>query len=74
MLGGRGRGGVPYLEHKREQDVVLSLPLPQEVEVCGEGRVRVHPLYLHVPLVQAVVHQLHLHTRMLTCHLNLVNY
>jgi hypothetical protein len=67
----RGGGGGPYHGHKRKQDVVLSLPLPQEVEVCGEGRVRVHPLYLHVPLVQAVVHQLHLHTYMLTCHLSL---
>ena len=48
------------LKHEGEEDVVRALPLPQQVQVRGQRRVRVHTLDLHVPLVQAVVHQLHL--------------
>ena len=40
--------------------MVFALPLPEGDEVVGEGGVGVHPLDLHVPLVQAVVHQLNL--------------
>ena len=40
--------------------MVLALPLSEGNEVVGEGRVRVHPLDLHVPLVQTVVYQLNL--------------
>ena len=40
--------------------MVLALPLPEGNEVVGEGGVRVHPLDLHVPLVQTVVYQLNL--------------
>ena len=49
-----------YLKDEVEQDVIYALLVLELTEVAVEVRVRVHLVDLDVPVVQAVVLQVHL--------------